>query len=130
MAESGCDYLLELFDRPFRIIIFGGGHVSLELAKIARGVDFPVTVLDDRAEFASKERFSSAQVIVPSGLDEDDAASCLEKLHTGPQDAIVIVTRGHAHDRDVLAAALGTHAGYIGLLGSKSKRASIYKSMM
>ena len=130
VVENGNYYLLELFDRPFRIIIFGGGHVSLELAKIAAGVDFPVTVLDDRAEFANQERFPNAEVITPPGLGEEQAAACLAKLRVGPRDGIVIVTRGHAHDRDVLVASLSTSAGYIGMIGSKSKRAAVYKSMM
>jgi len=130
LLKSGSDYLLELFDRPFRIIIFGGGHVSLELAKMAAGVDFPVTVLDDRAEFANQERFPNAVVITPPGLGEEQAAACLATLHVGPRDGIVIVTRGHAHDRDALAASLSTRAGYIGMIGSKSKRTAVYNSMM
>lgn len=126
---EGKGYLLELFPRPFRIIIFGGGHVSRELAQLCLGVDFPVTVFDDRPEFANSERFPGSDVRVPPGLAEKDAAACLEKLGIGPRDGIVIVTRGHAHDRDVLAAALETGAGYIGMIGSKSKRMAVYASL-
>lgn len=130
VVQASDDYLLELFDRPFRVIIFGGGHVALELAKLAQGVDFPVTVLDDREEFANTERFPTAEVIVPPGLGEDEATACLGSLRVGPRDGIVIVTRGHAHDRDVLAASLATGAGYIGMIGSRSKRTAVYNSMM
>lgn len=124
------EYLLELFDRPYRIIIFGGGHVSLELSKLAIGVDFPVVVLDDRAEFANAGRFPGARVLVPPSLTEEDSAACLSSMNAGPRDGIVIVTRGHAHDRDVLAAALNTEAGYIGMIGSKVKREAVYKSLL
>lgn len=129
MEQEDTGYLLELFPRPFRIIVFGGGHVSRELVKLCLGVDFPVTVLDDRPEFANSERFPGSDIRVPVSLAEKDAAACLENLGIGPRDGIVIVTRGHAHDRDVLAAALETRAGYIGMIGSKSKRAAVYASL-
>lgn len=128
-VHEGREYLAEFFERPFRIIIFGGGHVSLELAKLALGVDFPVIVLDDRPEFANSERFPGAHAIVPPSLHEEDSAACLREMRINPRDGIVIVTRGHSHDRDVLAAALETPAGYIGMIGSKSKRQTVYNSL-
>jgi len=53
---------------------------------------------------------------------------CLKDL--GPDDYVVIVTRGHLHDRDVLAQALRTEAGYIGMIGSRSKRDAVYRSLL
>ena len=129
LQDQGSGYLLELFARPYRIIIFGGGHVSRELVVLCSRLDFPVTVLDDRPEFANAERFPNAEVLVPPTLAEADAEACLRKLRIDQEDGIVIVTRGHAHDRDVLAAALRTNAGYIGMIGSKSKRAAVYASL-
>ena len=129
MVQDGKDYLLELYERPFRTIIFGGGHVAQGLAQLARGVDFLVAVVDDRSKFANIENFPGSEIIVPESLSEDDAAVCMHALRIGPHDAIVIVTRGHAHDRDVLAASLRTNAGYIGMIGSESKRAAVYNSM-
>jgi xanthine dehydrogenase accessory factor len=127
--EGEAEYLLEGFPRPFRIIIFGGGHVSLELAKLAQGIDFPVTVLDDRPEFADAARFPGARVMVPPTLGEGDCADALESLGVGPRDGIVIVTRGHSHDRDALAAALRGKAGYIGMIGSRTKRLAVYAAL-
>jgi Xanthine and CO dehydrogenases maturation factor, XdhC/CoxF family len=129
MVQDGKDYLLELYERPFRTIIFGGGHVAQGLAQLAKGVDFPVAVVDDRSKFANIENFPGSEILVPESLSEDDAAVCMHALRVGPHDAIVIATRGHAHDRDVLVASLRTNAGYIGMIGSESKRAAVYNSM-
>ncbi|MDL2317457.1 XdhC family protein, partial [Desulfovibrio sp. OttesenSCG-928-A18] len=117
------------FPRPFRIFIFGGGHVSKELAAIALGVDFQVTVMDDRPEFTDARRFSGAETALLPSLTEEDAARFLSGRNIGDRDGMVIVTRGHAFDRDTLAAALRTKAGYIGMIGSKSKRAAVYANL-
>jgi xanthine dehydrogenase accessory factor len=129
MTHDGEEYLLEPFPRSWRLIIFGGGHVSLELARLAAGLDFSLIVLDDRPEFANSERFPQAEAIVPETLQESDCAAALAALAPTPCDAIVIVTRGHSHDRDALAAALPTQAGYIGMIGSRSKRLAIYAAL-
>lgn len=129
IVQDGKDYFLELCERPFRVVIFGGGHVAHELARVARCVAFPVAVVDDRAEFANIQNFPDSEIVVLESLSEEDAAACMQSLHVEPHDAIVIVTRGHAHDRDVLAASLRTNAGYIGMIGSKPKRTAIYESM-
>lgn len=129
IVQNGKDYLLEFFERPFRIIIFGAGHVSFALAPVARGVDFSVAVVDDRSAFAHGENFPGTEIIVPEGLSEDDAAACMHALRVGPRDGIVIATLGHAHDRDVLGASLRTNAGYAGMIGSISKREAVCKSL-
>ncbi len=85
--------------------------------------DFELVVLDDRSEFASNERYpETREVRVVDSFD-----SCLEDLSAN--DYVVIVTHGHLHDRDVLAQALRTDAGYIGMIGSRKKRDVIYNSL-
>ncbi len=135
---NGHDFLLEYFPVPWRLYIFGGGHVSLEVADLAGSVDFQCTVLDDRPEFAAPERFPTAAAKLLPSLRQEDAAAFLAAENLGRQDGVVIVTRGHAHDRDVLAALLpGKEAqrhqpgrpGYIGMIGSKSKRGAVYAAL-
>ncbi|MDL2207459.1 XdhC family protein [Desulfovibrio sp. OttesenSCG-928-M16] len=123
------EYLLEPFPRASRLLIFGGGHVGREVAKLASEVDFQVTVIDDRPEFAALERFPGADAQLLPSLAQRDSAGLLSRLDPGPLDAVLIVTRGHAHDRDVLAAALPGRAGYIGMIGSKSKREAVYEQL-
>lgn len=126
--EDGA-YLLEYFPRPHRLYVFGAGHVSRALAELAHRLDFRITVLDDRPEFANRERFPSCRAETLASLGREHAAAFLAGCSIGAGDGIVIVTRGHAHDRDVLAAALDTGAGYIGMIGSKSKRAGVYAAL-
>ena len=124
------EYVLEYFPPPFHIILFGGGHVSREVARLAAEVDFQVTVVDDRPEYANPERFPGAIVRILPSLGQEDAAALLSPLGIGERHGLVIVTRGHSHDRDVLAAALGTQAGYIGMIGSRSKREGVYAALV
>lgn len=123
------EYVLEYAPRPSRLFLFGGGHVSGALAHLALDLGFHVTVLDDRPEFVHAGRFPGTAALVLPSLSERDAAAALAGENLNARDGIVIMTRGHAHDRDVLAAALETKAGYIGMIGSMSKRAAIYASL-
>ena len=100
--------------RP-RIVIAGGGHVALAIARQALLVDFDVTILEDRPEFADPARFGGATVL------HGDIAGTLASLEYGWSSFIVIATRGHKLDADCVLAAVKTHARYIGLLGSRRK---------
>lgn len=115
-------WFLEPWAGPSPLYIAGAGHVSRPTAQIAALAGFHVTVMDDRPEFANAERFPHAHEI-----RTQDLHSCLEGLPIGPGASVVIVTRGHVHDADVLAQALRTQAGYIGMIGSRRKRDSIYQ---
>jgi xanthine dehydrogenase accessory factor len=103
-----------------RAIIFGGGHVAVPVALMADLVGFRVVVVDDREEFANRERFPRAhEVVVASVLD------AFEKLSIDDDSYVVTVTRGHAMDEDVVAEALRTPARYIGMIGSRRKVAAV-----
>jgi len=117
-------WFLEPWTGPSPLYIAGAGHVSRPTAQIAALAGFRVTVLDDRPEFANVERFPQAHEIRTRGLK-----SCLEGLPIGPDASLVIVTRGHIHDADVLAQALRTSAGYIGMIGSRRKRDAVYQRL-
>lgn len=108
-----------------RVFIFGAGHVSLSVAKLAKMVGFSITVIDDRAEFANEQRFPDADEILVADLNH-----AFEQLEIFPTSYILIITRGHLHDKIVLQQALSTPAGYIGMIGSKKKRNAIYKALM
>lgn len=120
------EYVFHSLHKPFTLHIFGGGHVSCELAKIAHYLDFVCVVLDDRAEFSNQERFPHATTLVPKSLEQTDVEAYFKGTYIGENDGIIIVTRGHARDRDVLYCALKTSASYIGMIGSKSKRKATY----
>ncbi|MDD5169498.1 MAG: XdhC family protein [Syntrophales bacterium] len=108
------------------VLIVGAGHVGQALAAFCPAVGFGTFIIDDRAEFASRVRFPEADDIrVQASLE-----NCFDGLAITKDSFIVIVTRGHAFDRDVLAQSLRTTAGYIGMIASKTKRDLIYKSLL
>jgi xanthine dehydrogenase accessory factor len=125
LFHQGKPYLLESLCHRGTLYIFGAGHVAQSLAPLATLVGFRTIILDDRREFANRERFpSAAEVIV---LDSFQQA--LEGLPINPDSYLVVVTRGHAYDQTVLGQALSTPAGYIGMIGSRRKRDGIYAAL-
>jgi xanthine dehydrogenase accessory factor len=122
-----CGGTLEVFLEPIlpqpRLYIFGGGHVSLALARVAHQAGFAIGVVDDREAFANASRFPMALDIFTNYED------AFERLHPGAATYIVIVTRGHKDDMRVLEWAIGTPARYIGMIGSRRKVIEIYKAL-
>jgi xanthine dehydrogenase accessory factor len=106
------------------LVILGAGHVGRTLAKLARFTGFRVTVVDDRAEFANRENIPDAHDLIVHEFER-----AFEQLPVENGTFIVVATRGHNHDLDAIKAALRTPAFYIGLLGSKRKRALLRKSL-
>jgi xanthine dehydrogenase accessory factor len=112
------EVFLDIVRRAPRLVIFGGGHVALPLAKLARSVGFRVAVIDDRPSFASSERFPDAEEVV---LAEGGFARLDFPLET--EDAVVIVTRCHQTDEASLRIVLGEDRSpaYVGVVASKRK---------
>jgi xanthine dehydrogenase accessory factor len=115
-----CGGIVDVFLEPIKpfpsLIIFGGGHISYFLARIGKMVDFRVTIIDDRPEFSNPKRFPEADETIA-----EDMASAMKRLEINGSSYIVIVTRGHMKDEQVLEWAVTTPAGYIGMIGSKRK---------
>jgi xanthine dehydrogenase accessory factor len=118
----------EIIIQPMRglqdLIVFGGGHVSKYLAQMAALAGFSTTVIDDREEFANAERFPLAFRVLTSEYDE-----AFSKIEVKPSTFIVIVTRGHQSDENVLRSAIRTPARYVGMIGSKRKVIASYKHL-
>lgn len=99
-----------------RTLVFGAGHVAQQLVPILQQAHFACTVMDDRAEFACRRLFPSAQAV-----EVVDFETVLEGRSLHPADFVVIMTRGHISDHTLLRQALKTEAGYIGMIGSRNK---------
>src|SRR5436190_13660023 len=127
--DSGliCGGTLEVFVEPILpqpvVYLFGGGHVSMAVAKAAHAAGFGIVVVDDREAFANKERFPMAQEV---HISYEEA---FEKIRPNAAGYLVIVTRGHKEDMRVLAWAGRTEARYVGMIGSKRKVMSVYKAL-
>jgi len=106
------------------LVILGAGHVGRALAKLARGTGFRVSVMDDRGEYANADNIPEANELIVG-----DFKMACENIAVTPATYIVVATRGHNHDMDAVQSALGTDAGYIGLLGSKRKKALLQNKL-
>ena len=100
-----------------RLILLGGGHVALALARMAAMLDFAVTVVDDRPMFANSERFPEAERVVCDAFE-----SAIQTLQVRASDYVCVLTRGHRWDGECLRALLGgTEPSYLGMIGSKRR---------
>ncbi len=118
-------YLINPVDQNGTVYLFGGGHVSLQVAIAAKMVGFRVVVMDDRAEFVSTERFPMAdEVLLIPAFDH-----CFDSLQLDPGSYLVILTRGHLHDQIVLEQALNSSADYIGMIGSQKKCLATFEAL-
>ena len=127
--DSGliCGGTLEIFVEPIlpqpMLYLFGGGHVSAAVSRVAQLAGFAIGVVDDRESFANAERFPMSAEI---HISYEEA---FRKIRPNASTYIVIVTRGHKDDMRVLEWAVQTSARYVGMIGSKRKVLSVYKAL-
>jgi xanthine dehydrogenase accessory factor len=119
-----CGGQLNIFVEPVipqpRAFIFGGGHVSKSISKIATIAGFSTSIVDNREAFANKERFPEAEATYAEEYED-----AFPKLPVNSSSYLIIVTRGHRDDMRVLRWAVGTQAKYIAMIGSKRKTISV-----
>ena len=113
--------LFEIARPALQLIICGGGHVGQAVAKAARLLDFNVTVIDDRVEFAARDKFPDPAI----KLIATDFIEALRSLPITPASHLVIVTRGHRHDELCLQEVIDKPARYIGMIGSRRRTTTI-----
>jgi xanthine dehydrogenase accessory factor len=111
---------LELLLPPSQLVIAGAGHIGKALAHLGKLLDFEVTVIDDRAEFANSTLIPDADYLVV-----DDIGHAIGQLKKTQDTYIVIVTRGHKSDADALRNSIGNAVAYVGMIGSAKKTALI-----
>jgi xanthine dehydrogenase accessory factor len=123
--QSGdVDVFLEVLAPPVKLVIVGAGHIAVPLAKLGSLLGFLVTVLDDREEYASRERFPTAQQILVGPYRDTLATVPLD------QDSyVVLVTRGHVHDQACLELVLDRSVAYIGMIGSRRRVRTVMKHL-
>jgi xanthine dehydrogenase accessory factor len=117
--------LFEISRPPLELIICGGGHVGQAVAKAGALLDFKITVIDDRPEFSSREKFPDPDVRLITG----DFTEALRALKITQASHLVIVTRGHRHDEICLREVIEKPARYIGMIGSRRRATTIREHM-
>jgi xanthine dehydrogenase accessory factor len=110
------DVFFEVLALPPKLILVGAGHIAAPLAAIAKLLDFEVSVIDDRPEYASRERFPGADHVLVGPYSET-----VRGLPVDGDTFIVLVTRGHVHDLACLEEVIASPAAYIGMIGSKRR---------
>ena len=116
---------VEEFKIRNRAYIFGAGHVAKAMDPVLRHVDFETVIIDDRAEYANRERFpEAAEVIVCEDFDH-----CFEEIDPDEDSYLIIVTRGHKGDLTVLRQALEKPFAYLGMIGSRRKNELLFDTL-
>jgi xanthine dehydrogenase accessory factor len=117
--SSDARVLFERIQPEPRIVICGAGHVGAALAKLAGFLGYRATLIDDRAEFVTRERFPDERIELIAA--ETWAEAVREAIGNGRGVSVAVVTRGHNEDEECMRAVITTNADYIGLIGSKRR---------
>jgi xanthine dehydrogenase accessory factor len=115
-AGGKVEVFFEVLPAPPKLIVVGAGHIAVPLVKVAKLLDYHVTVLDDRILFANRERFPDAD-----DIRVGDMAAELKALSITPSTYIVLITRGHKYDEPCLREIIHGAAKYIGMIGSRRR---------
>jgi xanthine dehydrogenase accessory factor len=110
------EVFFEVMPAPPKLIVVGAGHIAVPLVRIAKVLDFHVTVIDDRLLYANRERFPDADEVLTG-----DMAQMLKEMTLTPSCYIVLITRGHAYDEPCLRNIIHSKAKYIGMIGSRRR---------
>jgi xanthine dehydrogenase accessory factor len=111
--------LFERIQPEPRLVICGAGHVGAALAKLASFVGYHATLIDDRANFVTRDRFPDERINLMATKNWADGVS--EAIGNGRGVSVAVVTRGHNEDEECMRAIVSTDADYIGLIGSKRR---------
>ncbi|MGD0341989.1 MAG: XdhC family protein [Bacteroidales bacterium] len=117
--------LLEPVFPQKQLVIAGAGHIGKALSHLGKMLDFDVTVIDDRKEYANSENLPDADSIIIREIGH-----AMKEITKGRDTFIVIVTRGHKDDAEALKPCIGSDAAYVGMIGSKMKVASMKEEFL
>jgi len=108
-----------------RLVIVGGGHVGLAVAELANQLGFDISIVDDREEYVTAERFSVAKERIHGRLSE-----VLPAVNVDSRTFCLIVTRGHNHDQEALFHLANRGAKFVGMIGSRRKVKLIFENLL
>jgi xanthine dehydrogenase accessory factor len=127
-GQSVCGGQIKVFIEPFigkkKLVICGAGHIALPLSAIAKILNFQVTVIDNRPEYANRERFPHVDVIVVGSHAKE-----LAKLPLDANTCVMVVTQGNEFDFECLRAVIKNDLNYLGVISSKPKRVKFFNRL-
>jgi len=115
---------INVYKTPPTLVLVGAGHVAQPMSKLAKMLGFQIVVMDDRSDYATKERFPEADRIVV-----DDWEKALKELPIDSNTYIVILTYAGESDELALRMVVRSNAAYIGMISSQSKAKGILSRM-
>lgn len=119
-AAAVVEVMIEVVESPARLVIVGGGHIGRSLCTVGALCGFSVTVIDDRPDYANRERFPEADHVICA-----DFEPALAELPVDHTTYIVLVTRGHKQDELSLRCLVERPAAYLGMIGSKRRTGAV-----
>ena len=123
-TAEGAKWFAQRLARRGMVYLFGGGHVARELAPLLARLEFRYTVVDDRPELAQPQDFPGADRVLCA-----DFSQILQAVSPTPVDYAAVMTRGHLFDLEVQKQLLTTPVGYIGVMGSRKKKAFVFQKL-
>lgn len=124
IQRQGQDFFVEQISSAEHVYIFGGGHVAQELVPVLTHVGFRCVVMDDREDFADPASFPEAEAVL-----QIDFRRIADRVTIKENDYVCVMTRGHASDMIILTQVLRTPASYIGMIGSRHKKTSVFNAL-
>ena len=118
-------FLLDPIMATPRLLIVGAGHIAVPLAQLASVLEFETIVVDERADFANRERFPTADEVHAQPFEE-----FLDEFEVDERTHVVLVTRAHRFDELALRRLLGSPAPYIGMIGSRRRVHIVYGTLL
>jgi xanthine dehydrogenase accessory factor len=123
-ASAAVEVMIEVIEAPVRLVVVGGGHIGRSLIRMGAEVGFSCTVIDDRPDYANRERFPEADHVVCA-----DFELALAELPVDQNTYVVLVTRGHKQDETSLRCLVGRPAAYLGMIGSKRRTGAVLQHL-
>ncbi len=124
-SRAYLELLFEPLLPPDRLLVIGAGHIAVPLHEIGKILGFEVIVVDDREDFATAGRFPHADAVHCIPFDTVPAHLTIDRA-----TYLVLVTRAHEHDEEVLRQVADSPAPYIGMIGSKRRVLTVYRRLL
>lgn len=124
-----CGGAVEVFVKTFlsseKLIIVGAGHICEKIVYFAKALDYNITIIDHREEYANSERYPDVE-----NIECGDVTEMLDKQVIDERTSVVIATHGHLFDKDALEAVLYRKSRYVGMIGSRAKIKSCFDNLL
>ena len=122
------EFIIEPMNQSPELFLFGAGHIGTEITKLLVGTPFKVKLIDSRENWFSEKELDPS--INPCEVSEIDFKTFRDAVRWGKSCYVLVLTHNHAIDFDIISMALQNETKYLGLIGSKTKKARFNKMLI